>query len=204
MTTHQAFALVGAAALLLAPTAAGAHGIETDLRRFDGLSSRLDFGDQRPGGPQVATPQAATPHAATPQATPQAEGFQLRSNFSTGAPAVAAAVRLLPPDGGEPIEVGRTDANGQISFTLPEQAGADWEIQVDAGPGHRDYLELAPTEESAVPLVPSPSAVRRPVRDAVRDVMLSLRDSSGGRVPGLLVLGMVGSLGGLLWRRHRS
>jgi len=111
---------------------------------------------------------------------------------------------VVPPNGGEPIEVGRTDANGQISFTLPEQAGADWEIQVDAGPGHRDYLELAPTEESAVPLVPSPSAVRRPVRDAVRDVMLSVRDSSGGRVPGLLVLGMVGSLGGLLWRRHRS
>ena len=64
-------------------------------------------------------------------------------------PAVAAAVRLVPPDGGAPIEVGRTDADGQIRFTLPPQAGEDWEIQVDAGPGHRDYLELAPTEELA-------------------------------------------------------
>ena len=190
MITHQALALAGTAALLLAPSTAAAHGIETDLRRFAGLSSRLDFGEQGPGG--------------IPAAAPPSEAFQLHSSFSTGMPAAAAVVRLLPPHGGEPIDLGRTDAEGQIRFALPPQAGTDWEIQVDAGPGHRDYLELAPTEESAAPLSQSRSPHRRPVQDIVRDLALLLRDASGGGGAGLVVLGMVGSLDGLLWSRPRG
>jgi nickel transport protein len=50
-------------------------------------------------------------------------------------------VRLVPPNG-EPIEVGRTDASGQLRFQLPSNATPAWELQVDRGPGHRDYLEL--------------------------------------------------------------
>ena len=52
-----------------------------------------------------------------------------------------ATVKLVPP-GGTPIALGRTDARGQLNFQLPAGAGTDWEIQVDGGPGHRDYLEL--------------------------------------------------------------
>jgi nickel transport protein len=65
----------------------------------------------------------------------------LESRFGTGEPADAAVVRLIPP-GGEPIEVGQTDADGRLRFSLPSQATSDWEVQVDRGAGHRDYLEV--------------------------------------------------------------
>ena len=65
----------------------------------------------------------------------------LDSRFGNGEPADDAVVRLVPPNG-EPIEVGRTDAGGQLRFQLPSNATSAWELQVDRGPGHRDYLEL--------------------------------------------------------------
>jgi nickel transport protein len=65
----------------------------------------------------------------------------LDSRFGNGEPANDAVVRLVPPNG-EPIEVGRTDASGQLRFQLPSNATSAWELQVDRGPGHRDYLEL--------------------------------------------------------------
>jgi nickel transport protein len=68
--------------------------------------------------------------------------YQLESKFSTGLPASDAAVRMVSPDGGTAVELGHTNARGQLSFALPAQAKADWEVQVDAGPGHRDYIEL--------------------------------------------------------------
>ncbi|MCT0207344.1 hypothetical protein [Synechococcus sp. CS-1332] len=79
--------------------------------------------------------------------------LRLESQFSSGQPASDAAVRIVPPDGGTPIELGRTDAAGRIVFTLPPQASRQWEVQVDAGPGHRDYLELP--EATATPLPPA-------------------------------------------------
>lgn len=69
------------------------------------------------------------------------DALMLESRFGSGEPARDAVVRLQPP-GGEPIEVGRTDADGRLRFTLPAAADAAWEVQVDGGPGHRDYLEL--------------------------------------------------------------
>ena len=65
----------------------------------------------------------------------------LETRFGNGEPASDAVVRLVPP-GGQPVEVGRTDGQGRLSFQLPSQASGDWEVQVDGGPGHRDYLEL--------------------------------------------------------------
>jgi len=65
----------------------------------------------------------------------------LQSHFSSGQPTADAVVRLVPP-GGQPMEVGRTDSHGQLSFALPSNASGDWELQVDGGPGHRDYLEM--------------------------------------------------------------
>jgi len=65
----------------------------------------------------------------------------LQSQFSSGQPTADAVVRLVPP-GGQPVELGRTDSRGQLSFNLPSNANGDWELQVDGGPGHRDYLEM--------------------------------------------------------------
>ena len=53
----------------------------------------------------------------------------------------SSVVRLVPPHG-QPLELGRTDGQGQLSFALPKGANGSWELQVDGGPGHRDYLEM--------------------------------------------------------------
>lgn len=68
--------------------------------------------------------------------------LQLSSQFSSGLPASDAAVKLVSPDGGSSIALGRTDASGRLNFNLPTGSHAGWEVMVDAGPGHRDYLEL--------------------------------------------------------------
>ncbi|MBM5790358.1 MAG: hypothetical protein FJ053_01125 [Cyanobacteria bacterium M_surface_10_m1_298] len=67
--------------------------------------------------------------------------LMLQSQFSNGEPTSDAIVRLVSPDG-KAQELGRTDAKGQLSFALPKQATGEWELQVDGGPGHRDYLEM--------------------------------------------------------------
>ena len=72
----------------------------------------------------------------------------LQSNFGNGEPAQAALVSLVPP-GGQPIPVGRTNSKGQLSFALPRDAHGAWDVQVDGGPGHRDYLSLPVTKGHA-------------------------------------------------------
>ena len=69
------------------------------------------------------------------------ESLMIESRFSNGEPTSDAVVRLVSPEG-EALELGRTDTKGQLSFALPKQANGDWELQVDGGPGHRDYLEM--------------------------------------------------------------
>ena len=66
----------------------------------------------------------------------------LQSSFGNGQPAEAALVTLVPPGGGQPIPVGRTNSKGELSFSLPSNAHGEWDVQVDGGPGHRDYLSL--------------------------------------------------------------
>jgi nickel transport protein len=71
--------------------------------------------------------------------------YRLESHFSSGLPAREASVRMVSPDGSASVALGETNAEGRLTFTLPAQARADWEVQVDAGPGHRDYIELPGT-----------------------------------------------------------
>lgn len=76
--------------------------------------------------------------------------YQLESRFSSGMPAREANVRMVSPDGSASVELGHTNAAGQLTFTLPAQARADWEVQVDAGPGHRDYIEIPASTPAAL------------------------------------------------------
>jgi nickel transport protein len=69
--------------------------------------------------------------------TSLSDSLRLESQFSSGQPASDAAVR--------------------IAFTLPPQASRQWEVQVDAGPGHRDYLELPEPAATS----PQPARVSR-------------------------------------------
>ena len=121
--TSFLLSLLGGATLLV-PLAlldgpARAHGIQSTLERISGLSGSIG-----------------------------AERLEIESSFSSGDPARDATVRLLPKEGGAPIELGRTGTDGRLLFVLPPIARNGGEIQVDAGPGHRDYLELSEIKPS--------------------------------------------------------
>ena len=68
--------------------------------------------------------------------------LELSSSFSTGEPVEGAAVRLLNADGTPGDELGEIGANGQLVLTLPDLVEGVLDLQVDGGPGHRDYLAL--------------------------------------------------------------
>ena len=68
--------------------------------------------------------------------------LQLSSNFSNGEPTQGAVVRLLNADGTPGKELGRTDADGRLNLDLSKVDNGTVDLQVDGGPGHRDYLEL--------------------------------------------------------------
>ena len=48
-------------------------------------------------------------------------------------------------------ELGRTDAEGRLSLDLSSVGNGTVDLQVDGGPGHRDYLEL-PVQNGEVDL----------------------------------------------------
>jgi nickel transport protein len=92
----------------------------------------------------LLSPAAASAHGIESSITrleSLTDSLVLESRFSNGEPTSDAVVRLVAPDG-ESRELGRTNAQGQLSFALPKQANGEWELQVDGGPGHRDYLEM--------------------------------------------------------------
>jgi nickel transport protein len=147
------------------PPAASAHAIQTSLETLSSLS------------------RAYMDASTVPDTAAAGPSFALASSFSTGAPVADASVKLVPP-GGTPIALGRTDARGQLNFQLPAGARSDWEIQVDGGPGHRDYLEL-------------PNGAVRP---AATNLMMQPQGSANPPnrlLPPLLGLGLVGALAGL-------
>ena len=77
--------------------------------------------------------------------------LQLSSSFSNGEPTQGAVVRLLNADGTPGQELGRTDADGRLSLDLSSVGNGTVDLQVDGGPGHRDYLEL-PVQDGEVDL----------------------------------------------------
>ena len=77
--------------------------------------------------------------------------LQLSSNFSSGEPTQGAVVRLLNADGTPRQELGRTDTEGRLSIDLSSVGNGTIDLQVDGGPGHRDYLEF-PVQDGEVDL----------------------------------------------------
>ena len=71
--------------------------------------------------------------------------LELRSHFSNGEPATGAVIRLLNQDGSPGPELGRTDENGLLRLDLSDVSDGRHDLQVDGGPGHRDYLEIPVT-----------------------------------------------------------
>lgn len=68
--------------------------------------------------------------------------LELNSSFSTGEPLVDAEVRLESHDGSQTIPLGATDSDGRFAATLPELESQQWDVVIDGGIGHRDYLGL--------------------------------------------------------------
>lgn len=125
----------------------------------------------------------------------------LQSSFSNGEPAAGAVVSLVAP-GSQPIALGQTDAEGQLHFRLPEQADAAWEVRVDQGPGHRDYLELPPGSlQAGVGAVKPPTRLSASVGlSLLRQISVSLTMGAIGGGVGAVLLGLL-----LPWPpRHRS
>ena len=85
--------------------------------------------------------------------------LELNSSFSTGEPVEGAVVRLLEADGSAGAELGRIDASGRLQVNLPDLTDGLMDLQVDGGPGHRDYLTL-PLEQGRVNLDEVVSAPR--------------------------------------------
>ena len=107
--------------------------------------------------------------------------LELSSGFSTGEPAQGAIVRLLQADGNPGRELGRMDANGKLTLELPALDDGEVDLQVDGGPGHRDYLEL-PIKRGEVNL---DAVVSLPVSLVLMGLLVSVRrrndDDSHGR-----------------------
>ncbi|WP_255144296.1 hypothetical protein [Synechococcus sp. EJ6-Ellesmere] len=126
------------------------------------------------------------------------EGLMLESHFSNGEPVKGAMVRLVPPNGGQPVEVGQMNAQGRLSFNMPHGADGDWELQVDAGPGHRDFLEV-PTQAGQAQLDRVSSA-----DPELKSTLFSAHQHSS-----LLLMGSITGLGAVVGglavqRRRRS
>ena len=124
----------------------------------------------------------------------------LQSSFGNGQPAQAALVSLVPP-GGQPIPVGRTNSKGQLSFALPSDANGEWDVQVDGGPGHRDYLSL-PINKGQADL----TRISDGHRPTPREWLSAWLSASNLASPWILVGAVVGVIGGcpaLLLGHHR-
>lgn len=135
----------------------------------------------------AAAPQRAAAHAieSSLERITQLSGsldarFALESRFGSGEPADGAVVRLIPP-AGEALELGRTDAEGRLQFRLPPRVDTDWTLQVDGGPGHRDYLELPASQGQ-------PAARRSSPADSRSG--LHLASSAGAALIGLCGFGL--------------
>ena len=97
----------------------------------------------------VGLPMAGHAHAIESTINYLDGELKLHSSFSTGDAAAGATVRLLQADGSPGEELGQMDANGVLTLTLPSLQQGVLDVQIDGGPGHRDYLSL-PMREGVV------------------------------------------------------
>ena len=67
---------------------------------------------------------------------------ELSSSFSNGEPTQGAVVRLLNADGSAGQEMGRTDQAGRLILNFDTIKDGVVDLQIDGGPGHRDYLAM--------------------------------------------------------------
>lgn len=113
--------------------------------------------------------------------------LQLQSTFSTGDAAAGATVRLIQADGSPGEELGQMDPNGRLTLTLPALKQGILDVQIDGGPGHRDYLSL-PMHEGRVE-IDAVSQGEQPSRSWL--ALLSGAGAGAGLYGGAVLVGRV-------------
>ena len=106
--------------------------------------------------------------------------LELSSSFSNGEPTQGAFVRLLNDDGSAGTELGRTDASGKLKLDLSGIDDGVVNLQVDGGPGHRDYLEMRVNDGEVNP----EAVVFLPVSLVLIGLLVSVRRRSDEDIDG--------------------
>ena len=123
----------------------------SDNRRIMDIRSRFALISTTALGLALTQPHPAEAHGVESSLRYLDGQLELTSSFSTGEPVKGAVVRLLQADGTPGKELGHIDAKGRLEVTLPELGDGLVDLQVDGGPGHRDYLTL-PLQQGRVNL----------------------------------------------------
>ena len=123
----------------------------SDNRRIMDIRSRFALIATTALGLALTQPHPAEAHGVESSLRYLDGQLELTSSFSTGEPVKGAVVRLLQADGTPGKELGHIDAKGRLEVTLPELGDGLVDLQVDGGPGHRDYLTL-PLQQGRVNL----------------------------------------------------
>lgn len=134
----------------------------------------------------------------------EADGVRGQAFYSDGTPVRRQEVAVFGADAGQPLAVGRTDADGR--FRLPLDAAGSYRVVVQGGHGHRAEASLAWAPPPAAPAVDAEAlaaAVRAelaPLREdlARLEARTRLADLVGG--VGLLF----GVAGAWAWWRSRA
>ena len=71
-----------------------------------------------------------------------ASNLILKASYSNGQLAKNAIVKLTDPSSGFTKEIGRTNHGGELVLEIENFGNGLLELQIDDGPGHRDYLQL--------------------------------------------------------------
>ena len=135
----------------------------------------------------MGLPQAAHAHAIESTLSYLNGTLELRSSFSTGEPAAGALVRMLEEDGTPGAALGQIDQNGVVQLTLPALSEGTVDLQIDGGPGHRDYLTL-PIENGAVQL---DAVTQHPAGHPRLLALLGTAGAAAGLYGGLVLVGRV-------------
>ncbi len=67
---------------------------------------------------------------------------RLSSRFSNGEPVEGAVISILNQESLPVIELGQTNHLGNLILNLPYLDSGKINVQIDGGPGHRDYLMI--------------------------------------------------------------
>jgi hypothetical protein len=89
-------------------------------------------------------PAAARPHGVTHQIERRGDAWAVRVRAHGGKPLVAATYQVMRPGSDDPLEQGKTGADGWVTFTPDEQG--TWRVRIADAEGHGRVVNVNVTE----------------------------------------------------------